>query len=941
VTANPKYLPIRLGSPGEDISRKDLQAIIQRFKNLNHLRQQRVQDFLQQRQQIFLNLLPLLFHQNHPLLPGFISSETVAGIPDYHPNKTTILTARQFSKGFKYQRKALLNYPIHGIFLMGSVSSIAFSKVSDMDIWLCHQPNLTATEIEELQQKAESIERWADSFDLEVHFFLVNSQEFIDGYDIPISSESSGTTQHYLLLEEFYRTAIYIAGRVPAWWLVPPHQEHNYTGYMNHLLENRFVFPNEVIDFGGLEDVPAEEFVSSTLWHIYKSLNSPHKSLLKLFLMECYASEYPHTDWLSFTLKKAIYDGDFDIDRLDPYLLIYDKIEKYLLKSRSHDRLELVRQCFYLKIIGSSSRVLDYQSRIIRENYLEQIAEERQWPADLLPSLNSNQFWNILKATQEHDIIRKQLKHCLRMVLDLSSQYIQYNYRENQDLKLITRKLHAFLERKPEKIELITTRFSVHNKENELSIVETSSQQDASIWSLYLGRYEAKKPNRNALIKQELSLISLLGWLVINGLYQKNLLLHLTSNSVQLSHKERHDLINQMHKFLEAHILGNKSLDIYNKPDKICATLLMINLGHTLSSNRNDGMMVVSDRSDPLSYGKNRDCFIEKVDQISVSLWGEVTTSTHYGLIDFFTCLTKIFNASQSVSAHHEINMLCYLPTRANSILLRAEEIYNNLIRFFGYQQKQNYRYFLPGGNAVFVFQRQFKQLQFWQVETQLQLIQELGVPQEQFCISHFDPGALEDPIITTLYGVNQPQTIQVFYIEQNGYVIIYILDEKGSLFTQKHTRSNHEQVLTNYSVFLESLENHPFYEQPVSLQYYELQENTTGCLSLHPAQWYPSKTSHDINLQIQTSDSLPTPNTVFYRIFCNDIEFNSLDYSDNVFQVVRNHIRNCRANKEDYPIHVTDIEAPCHMLGAETDNQLQTIHFLEFKKKIEARLNS
>ena len=112
-----RYKPIHLGSPGEDISKKDLLAVTQRFKNLNQLRLQRVQSFLQPRQHVFLNILPLLFHQNHPLLPGYTSSETPIGIPDFTPDKLALQAAKQFSKSFNYKRKAMLGYPIQGIFL--------------------------------------------------------------------------------------------------------------------------------------------------------------------------------------------------------------------------------------------------------------------------------------------------------------------------------------------------------------------------------------------------------------------------------------------------------------------------------------------------------------------------------------------------------------------------------------------------------------------------------------------------------------------------------------------------------------------------------------------------------------------------------------------------------------------------------------------------------
>jgi len=145
---------IHLGSPGEEISIQDLQTIKHRFKRLNQLREQRVQDFLQPRQQTFLDLLPLLFHCNFPMLPGFFSSTTPAGIPEYTPGIQAINAARQLAKNFTYARAASHTYPIEGLFLMGSVGSIAFSKSSDMDIWLCHQSDLLSGAIAELQKKS-------------------------------------------------------------------------------------------------------------------------------------------------------------------------------------------------------------------------------------------------------------------------------------------------------------------------------------------------------------------------------------------------------------------------------------------------------------------------------------------------------------------------------------------------------------------------------------------------------------------------------------------------------------------------------------------------------------------------------------------------------------------------------------------------------------------
>jgi adenylate cyclase class 1 len=47
-----------------------------------------------------------------------------------------------------------------------------------------------------------------------------------------------------------------------------------------------------------------------------------------------------------------------------------------------------------------------------------------------------------------------------------------------------------------------------------------------------------------------------------------------------------------------------------------------------------------------------------------------------------------------------------------------------------------------------------------------------------------------------------------------------------------------------------------------------------------------------------------------------------------------------CRQNKDDYPVHISDLDVPCSYLGVEDNNQLQTVHYLNYKKKIEAKLN-
>ncbi|HHH38753.1 MAG TPA: adenylate cyclase, partial [Sedimenticola sp.] len=305
------------------IGRRDLQRVRRRFLGVHRERLQRIEAELRPGQRRFLTLLPLLFHINHPMLPGFVTTQTPAGIADFNPSQRQLREAKRISRSFAYRKRARRRYHIQGLYLMGSVGSIAHNTGSDLDIWLCHDPRLSPRARSTLRQKVDGIEKWATEQGFEAHIYLVDAEAFRRGELGQLSQENSGTTQHRLLLEEFYRTGVLLAGRYPLWWLVPPEAEHRYREYAAMLLHKRFVNPLDCIDFGGLEQLPADEFFGAAHWQLFKGIGSPYKSILKLLLIEAYSQDYPRIRWLCQEAKSAIYAGHCDLDELDPYVLMY------------------------------------------------------------------------------------------------------------------------------------------------------------------------------------------------------------------------------------------------------------------------------------------------------------------------------------------------------------------------------------------------------------------------------------------------------------------------------------------------------------------------------------------------------------------------------------------------------------------------------------------
>lgn len=150
--------------------------IQRRFMNVNQLRVTRMKESLASHQQIFFHVLPLLFHANHSLMPGYLSKDCPSGVSDYSSNAATLRAARKLAKSFSMRKGVVYQVAGHSTYLMGSSGSIAQSNDNDFELWLCHRPELSEAALKLLRRKAQAVESWAADLGLEVHFFLMSAR---------------------------------------------------------------------------------------------------------------------------------------------------------------------------------------------------------------------------------------------------------------------------------------------------------------------------------------------------------------------------------------------------------------------------------------------------------------------------------------------------------------------------------------------------------------------------------------------------------------------------------------------------------------------------------------------------------------------------------------------------------------------------------------------
>ncbi|MEL4427045.1 class I adenylate cyclase [Shewanella indica] len=472
-------------------------------ERLNRVRLARAQALFSPLQRHLFNLIPLLLHQHHSRLPGYNSPLTPCGVKGFQLSvelKESLVTLT-----LPQLEDTLHASPVlEGVYVMGSTASFGQNPKSDVDVWLVYDAGLTLEEVELLRDKSLKLTQWFAGFQFEVNFYLVHPRQFCrddtcyqDAEWELLGHEHSGSAQHWLLLEEFYRSHIRLAGKTVAWW---PNAEPC----------SDFLF------LGDVHQLPANEYFGASLWQLYKGLDKPHKALLKVLLLEAYASNYPQTNLVSEWVWLRTLAGDFS-NANDAYLLLYQYIESYLLKVGDERRLEIVRRCFYLKC---GIRLSDVeQCHDWRYHKLKQLVEQWEWPQSLLITLDDCEHWHSGQLQWFNAQLNELMLASYQTLLHFASTHRLSEYFKVEDLGLLTRKLHTYFSEDKQQILRLNRLWSQSLAEPNLTIVR--SEQDGRC-HLYRLSPEPRQFMGEVAIYQADDAASLMIWACLNGVATAN-----------------------------------------------------------------------------------------------------------------------------------------------------------------------------------------------------------------------------------------------------------------------------------------------------------------------------------------------------------------------------------------------------------------------------------
>ncbi|MDL2188780.1 class I adenylate cyclase [Pseudomonas sp. ChxA] len=929
----------------EGIDRKVLAQLRARFMALNAGRMARAVEGLTPRQQSVLTLLPLFFHVNHPLLPGYVSSSTPAGLSNFEPDAQALTEAQRLTRSFSYKpRHGNPPQPIHGLFLMGSLGTLAQADQSDMDVWVCHAPDLGENELAELRKKCQLLEAWALTMGAEAHFFLIEPTRFVLGErDTQLSSDDCGTTQHYLLLDEFYRTAIWLAGRTPIWWLVPVYEETRYAEFTHALISKRFIRADETLDLGHLAHIPPGEFIGAGLWQLFKGIESPYKSVLKLLLTEVYASEHPNVHCLSLRFKRAVFANQMDLDELDPYIVVYRRIEEYLRARNEPDRLELVRRALYLKVnrkLSAGQRSTSWQRLL-----LERLAHEWGWDQRQLALLDSRSQWKVRQVASERRALVNELNYSYRFLTQFARTEQTVSLINKRDLNVLGRRLYAAFERKAGKVEFINPGIAPDLAEDTLTLVQSPNRKEPGQhhWGLYNGNLTALEWEHFAPIKRSRDLLEMLTWCHRNGVIDSSTRLALHPGVSDMTEFELFNLLGCLQQTIALPLASVDEDRLLRSavPEEV---LLLINVGvDPLKHHRDLNILMTTERTDSLSYAGVRDNLVLTLDQVTLNSWNEVLVSRYDGPHALLDCLRDYLN---QLPPNHlpRLRVRCFCHNRAQFIAQRVEEIFDTVQNLL--LSQSNHRYLLQVQQHYHVMELTPGQATHVPLPTQDALIAYLSEELASYSPLHLDAMALEDHDLALLLPMGLADCVQVFYRVNEGFAELYVLDEFNALWQQRLPFHDEQSLLAPLQRFLQSIIYRREALAPLDTQqqlgevqtlYYQLlpsgSQRARG-IEPRPAPQNPAnKPFYDVQAIIGKA----APGQVGITLYCNQREFSELEFGDQLFAVVAQEIVGQRRETERYRCYITDLD----LSGLLGDVQSPSNLYLRYKAELELSLNA
>lgn len=592
-----------------------------RYLAYNQFRKGIFHELAQKDSEAILYLLPWMLNENHPQVPGYVP-HLARPIGVFNLEEDPEIRKREAAFCFlfridKARRKVKFKpdaWTIQGIYTIGSVGTVTQTSCSDCDIWLCVDRERFGEEgMAQLQQKVNLIKDWLDAnIRMPVYFFVCDVDDVRRGHFGDVSSESCGSTQKNILKEEFYRTAILIAGKIPLWWLAfSAGEDIDYLKLAEEYGQDAFG-DFDCLDLGNLERVEREEYFGAALWQFNKALTHPLKSITKMLLLQMFLT-FPPGRLLCHQFRTEIMDEAAGRSFVDPGTFTIRAIFDF---NRNRDRadFEFIRKCVYLRCdVRMHSRKAGLREKLLRDPFLEDPLSREE-----IHSLNKFKTWPFQDQVR---IGNRTLALLLKIYKDITGPRpnTEPSPVSPGDLRIIGRKLSSCLEKKPDKVPVI------HKPTDTLNQPTLLFRFSGRKWQVH----PADDPG--TVVVEDARIVPCIAHLVWNDLFRPGEI-RMLPNPTAITLQEILNLGGRIRELFGVYDISAVDVHNFGVPEQIQTLLVIVDFEEMSGGREGDAFSVL--------YGNN---------------WGELF-QRRFGTVDVFR---EVFNARErkyrSLKVHYHV----------------------------------------------------------------------------------------------------------------------------------------------------------------------------------------------------------------------------------------------------------------------------------------------
>jgi adenylate cyclase class 1 len=748
----------------------------QYFLEYNRLKYERFQQLItNSTTRKIINAIPFLLCVNEKKLPGYVDGDVPYGIANYQPDEET----KKYLQGkFHIHTIGINTRPpfIEMLAVMGSVGTIAYSKKSDFDYWVCvDRSKVTRPMLENFHKKIEEIQKWAiKEIQLDVHLFVNDIESIKEGIFAEDEDEAFGSTVGAVLKDEFFRSSIIIAGRTPFWWVLPRFVRDS--DYEKLYRETPDDSRENFVDLGNLYEISKTDFLGAALFQIIKSLGNPFKSIIKIGVLEKYLFGPEESPLLSQKVKSFIQRGDFDNKILDSYILMFEEVYDYyesVLEDRS--LLKILRLNLYLKIDPQLSKYLgikNSQNLPYKVMVMFKYVKEWKWTGREVRELDNFDNWDYNKIIAFWTQVQRfMLLSYQKIAVQLPSINLEKKISES-DFKLLSRKIKTYFSSEGNKIDHYIT-FKETPFESIIYIEPSDTSIDTNEWRLFKRNTELNDQFATTTLKTDSNFIKLLAWTGINQIFNPTFSrLKIQSGYSRINPNLVVDLLSKM-----ATLFSGKGISLRND--------YFLNPAFNLVN-----MVIINFNMENIEE-------IKTITYIYRTSWGESYIDEYRSEADLITILNRILCDGLILKRPFDEYVVIDTPEPFKRTYKDIEKLFRQAYEFIlGGDTRSSRRLVSQMGNQYVSINSDKGAVSIKPFGNYIQFITTNSLmPRNAITYSFFGDN-LHVQILREIYEQRRPKTLTVVYEEKGTLLFIYVVNESGNIFTFIKPKSLLEETL-------------------------------------------------------------------------------------------------------------------------------------------------